>query len=272
LVLVIEELLHEESTMRGVLYFRCNGFANSERMWSEIVKTLNLTHPPEAEDAFSILRRAFVKAYKRTEQRGLFVIDDAQRIFGSGEEEKALEFISSLRYLMEKHFCDIILVVSEGSIANQVRKASGVTIRSKVLFWPAVADADMIHYIRESKIDVDATKFVQHFDSSFGALQIVRGYNGGLDRYIQECRGLVQMKLHHLFRHEQLGQVYRDAAVRTMKAGECGLDFSMYAVQEQDILDRLVSENILRFNHSEQCYQLHNRIFGVVLSGLESGH
>jgi hypothetical protein len=87
--------------------------------------------------------------------------------------------MDNLRGLVEDGDCDVILIVSNGSILKNARLCSGLTTnaRLKYLKWPHVSDEDMKQYLFENrdKIFLHSTdvnieqieKFVSLFDGSF---------------------------------------------------------------------------------------------------------
>ena len=141
----------EEGTRRGVLYYAPRRpVTNSKDFFDQIVRSCK-AHIGSF-NGYDALREACQESRKENyENRPLLVIDDAQKL--AADDSVFADIMGMLRGLMEIDGCDVILIVSNGTILKKARSCSGLgsTARLDFLKWPHVPDEEMKRYILENR-------------------------------------------------------------------------------------------------------------------------
>jgi Cdc6-like AAA superfamily ATPase len=187
----------QEGTRRGVLYYAPRRpVTNSKDFFDEIVRSCKAQIG--SFNGYDALREACQESLKENyENRPLLVIDDAQKL--AADDSVFDEIMGLLRGLMEIDGCDVILIVSNGSILKKARSCSGLSSKARLdyLKWPHVPDEEMKRYILENREQIfqkakvnddQISKFVKLFDSSFNDLRAI-GTEDDVDSYMEQKRG-----------------------------------------------------------------------------------
>jgi Cdc6-like AAA superfamily ATPase len=183
---------HEGRSRRGVLFYTIpDPVLDAKNFFDDIVSRIH-AHI-EHFKGIDVLREAFQESYEENEKkRVLFVIDNAQKL---AENDKVFEQVmGNIRDLMEFGCCDIILIVSNGSILMKARSCSGLSSESRLDYmkWPHVNDEEMKAYLFKNRdkifqnarvSDIQINEIVKLFDSSFTDLQAL-GTKKDIDAYM----------------------------------------------------------------------------------------
>jgi type II secretory pathway predicted ATPase ExeA len=195
---IAKELAHaisssDKANRKGVIYFSSfPQVLSSREFFDSIVRSCD-GFVDDSCNGYEAIRRASKEICLENEgRRNILVIDDAQKISKSDEVFK--DIIGLFRGLIEDGDCDVILVVSNGSILKKMRRCSGLSSGSRLTYlkWPHIPDELMKQYLLENRekifgegsvSDSQINRFVRLFDSSFMDLQTIRSEKD-FDKYI----------------------------------------------------------------------------------------
>ena len=124
----------EEGTRRGVLYFTAPSNVTSEMdFFAELVRNCN-GFLDKSFTPYDVLTQACRESCKENYgNRALLVIDDAQTLATINNQEIFKGIMNKLRRLTEFHNCDVILIVSNGTILKKARRCSGLSSEARLV-------------------------------------------------------------------------------------------------------------------------------------------
>jgi GTPase SAR1 family protein len=262
---VIRELLYDLSSLngkRGVLYYSpCRFAKDSDEIFNEIVKRSGGS--ANQNNGLEIFRKACVESYYSSKgKRSLLIIDDAQNL--DYKNEVFRDSMGIFRDLSENAFCDVILVVSNGTILKKARSCSGLnSIRLQYLKWPHIPDEEMEAYIKLNRDQIFApgtisdeqiSRFVKLFDSSFNDLQALKELRNKtiqIDIFMNERLQLRKAHLRSLKKEKFLilKKVYDSKNHRS----------SLDELENLDLAEDLAMSNFLSCEN-ERFYVFHDRL------------